>query len=328
VEDAASTSDSPLEPARHGQVEALTGCGWPADFRTIVPVRLAMLRPRVLLLALAAVLAVACGGGSKGGEPAAREGLAEAAAAAPAFPTGRAMATSDVAEPEKLGGALRTADTGRSDCRRGESRLGGARAAYAAVAEGKTTAYVRPGGRPLERFGRFNVNRYPTVFGVIGVVRAADCRPRWYRVQLPIRPNGSVGYVRARDVELVRVATRIEVDLSERRLELYRDGRLVDRLTTAIGAPSTPTPTGRYYVNQRLVPGDPTGPWGPAALGISAFSPVLRFWPQGGPIAVHGTDNPASIGHAASNGCLRVRNEDLRRLWDQVPAGTPVVIAA
>ena len=210
----------------------------------------------------------------------------------------------------------------------GGSRLGGMRAAFAAVAEGRTTAYARPGGRRLETFGRLNVNRYPTVFGVVGVVRDADCRPRWYRVQLPIRPNGSVGYVRARDVELVRVRTRIEVDLSERRLELYRDGRLVERLTTAIGTPSTPTPTGRYYVNQRLVPGDPNGPWGPAALGISAYSPVLRNWAQGGPIAIHGTNNPASIGHAASNGCLRLHNGDLRRVWEQTPAGTPVVIQA
>jgi lipoprotein-anchoring transpeptidase ErfK/SrfK len=48
------------------------------------------------------------------------------------------------------------------------------------------------------------------------------------------------------------------------------------------------------------------GPYGPAALGISAFSNVLTGWAQGGPIAIHGTNAPWSIGRAVSNGCIRV----------------------
>jgi L,D-transpeptidase-like protein len=207
-------------------------------------------------------------------------------------------------------------------------RVGSNRRAYAGVARGPTTAYRQPGGRPVERFERVNVNGFDTVFGVLGVVRNAACEAEWYRVQLPIRPNGAVGYVRARAVDLFAVRTRIEVDLSERRIELYRDGRLVRHLTTAVGAPRTPTPTGRFYVNQRIVAGDPDGPWGPAALGISAFSPTLVDWTQGGPIAIHGTNNPASIGEAASNGCLRLPNDELERLFDETPAGTPVVIRA
>ena len=82
--------------------------------------------------------------------------------------------------------------------------------------------------------------------------------------------------------------------------------------TAAVGAAATPTPTGRYYVNQRLIPDDPGGPFGPGAIGISAFSNVLTGWTQGGPIAIHGTNEPWSIGHAVSNGCIRVPNPVLR----------------
>jgi lipoprotein-anchoring transpeptidase ErfK/SrfK len=166
------------------------------------------------------------------------------------------------------------------------------------------------------------------VFGVRRVVLGEDCKILWYRVRLPARPNDTEGYVHADDVRLVRVPTRITVDLSQRSLVLYRKGRPILRASVAIGAPETPTPTGRYYVNQRLIASDPTGPWGPGAVGISAFSDVLRDWIQGGPIAIHGTNDPSSIGHAASHGCIRLENDVLRRVFDAAEAGTPVIIMA
>ena len=100
------------------------------------------------------------------------------------------------------------------------------------------------------------------------------------------------------------------------------------RSTVAIGAPGTPTPTGRYYVNQRLIASDPDGPWGPGALGISAFSDVLQEWIQGGPIAIHGTNDPSSIGHAVSHGCVRLPNDVLMKVFNTADAGTPVIIQA
>jgi lipoprotein-anchoring transpeptidase ErfK/SrfK len=122
------------------------------------------------------------------------------------------------------------------------------------------------------------------------------------------------------------VTTRIDVDLSRRRLTLYRAGRRVLEATVAIGSAATPTPTGRYYVNQRLRPAHPSGPFGPGAVGISAFSNVLTGWTQGGPIAIHGTNAPWSIGRAVSNGCIRLPNPVLRRVFRTAFAGTPVVI--
>ena len=120
--------------------------------------------------------------------------------------------------------------------------------------------------------------------------------------------------------------TRIVVDLSARRLVAYRGGRVVLRAPVAIGALQTPTPTGRFFVNERFVLSDPNGPFGVAALGISAHSTVLHDWVQGGPIALHGTNESATVGDAVSHGCIRLANGDMRRLLAVAPAGTPVLI--
>jgi lipoprotein-anchoring transpeptidase ErfK/SrfK len=208
----------------------------------------------------------------------------------------------------------------------GQVAVGSSRVAYFAAAKDRTVAYRGPGVGPFAHFRRLNVNGARTVFSVRGAVLDSRCRPTWYHVQLPIKPNGVTGYVSARSVVVGTVKTRILVDLSARRLTLYRDGRPTWRITVGVGSSKTPTPRGRFYVNQRVVARDPTGPWGPAALGISAFSPVLTDWTQGGPIAVHGTNEPGSIGRAASNGCVRVRNSTMRKLFAEVPAGTPVAI--
>ena len=198
----------------------------------------------------------------------------------------------------------------------------------AAVVSAPVTAFRRPGQGRLERFGLVNVNRFPTVFGVLGERVDARCRATWLHVELPVRPNGATGWVRADHVHRVAVHARIVVDVSQRTLRLYRGGKLLVRTDVAVGSDATPTPRGRYYVNQRLVPSEPGGPFGPGAIGISAFSPVLTGWAQGGPVAIHGTNEPWSIGHAVSNGCIRVPNAVLKKLWPLTPAGTPVIIRA
>ena len=143
-------------------------------------------------------------------------------------------------------------------------RAGSANVALAAVVRSSAKAYRQPGRKPFARFRRLNVNRFPTFFRVLGTVRGSDCAPRWFRVQLPIKPNGVTGYVRAKAVATGRVRSRVVVDLSSKRLTLFRTGRRVFSTTVAVGSRATPTPTGRYYVNQRLIPNDPGGPFGPA----------------------------------------------------------------
>jgi lipoprotein-anchoring transpeptidase ErfK/SrfK len=204
-------------------------------------------------------------------------------------------------------------------------RLGSAKLAYAGIVQSSAVVY---GGdrKPLGRFGSRNVNGVATIFSVRGARVAADCKPRAYLVQVPKRPNGITGWVSAPRLVVATVHTRILVDLSTKRLTLYRNGRPVLSSAVAIGARATPTPTGSFYVNQRLIPADTGGPFGPGAVGISAFSDVLTGWTQGGPIAIHGTNAPWSIGHAVSNGCIRLPNAVLRRVFAQAYNGTPVLI--
>jgi lipoprotein-anchoring transpeptidase ErfK/SrfK len=196
------------------------------------------------------------------------------------------------------------------------------------VARRPTVAFREPGRGTIARFGLVNVNRVPTTFRVLEARLGPDCRPTWYRVQLPIRPNGADGWIRASSVRRYDVPFRILVDLSDRVITVYRGDDVLVRTPTAIGRPETPTPTGSYYVNQRLLASDPSGAFGPGGIGISAFSPTLRNWAQGGPIGIHGTNQPESIGKVISNGCLRIDNVVLERLIHLLPDGTPVRIRA
>jgi lipoprotein-anchoring transpeptidase ErfK/SrfK len=205
-------------------------------------------------------------------------------------------------------------------------RLGSPQLAYAAIVRSRAEVSRRPGAGAFASFRRLNVNRVPTIFSIRGAVVDARCNPKSYLVQIPKRPNGVTAWVPAAQVDVAKVSTRIVVDLSARRVTLYKDGKPVLRSKAAVGAPATPTPTGRFYVNQRLITQEKGGPFGPGAVGISAFSNVLTGWTQGGPIAIHGTNAPWSIGKAVSNGCIRIPNAALKKLFDQALSGTPVLI--
>jgi lipoprotein-anchoring transpeptidase ErfK/SrfK len=233
--------------------------------------------------------------------------------------------TQQASNAHRTSSAQRPSSVG-PQCRGGVTAVGSAKVTVAAVVRQKARAYRQPARSAFADFDRLNQNGAPTVFRVLGTVRTRDCRPGWYRVQLPMKPNGVTGYVRAGAVQVGRVHTRIVVDISERRLTFFRDGKRVLMTRVAVGSPATPTPTGHYYVNQRLIPTDTSGPFGPGAIGISAFSNVLTGWAQGGPIAIHGTNEPWSIGHAVSNGCIRVHNSVQKGLFAAAPAGTPVLI--
>lgn len=149
----------------------------------------------------------------------------------------------------------------------------------------------------------------------------------WLRVALPIRPNGATAYVLADSVDLGRTDLRVEVDLTARRL-VVRDGAgVVIDTSIAIGASETPTPTGRFFVTDVLDNPDDSGAYGPFALGLSAHSDVLdQFGGGDGQIGIHGTDQPGSIGQAASHGCVRVPNDIVTQLAGRLPLGTPVTI--
>jgi lipoprotein-anchoring transpeptidase ErfK/SrfK len=147
----------------------------------------------------------------------------------------------------------------------------------------------------------------------------------WLRVLLPIRPNGAAGWVRMGAVTVHQVRQRIVVDLSDKTLRYFRDGELEHDFSVGIGRPETPTAVGTFYVWAQVPQASPSGPYGVFALGLSGFSPVLKDWPGGGRMAIHGTAHPEDRGLMVSHGCVRVYNDDMVDLR-RVPLGTPVVI--
>jgi hypothetical protein len=150
---------------------------------------------------------------------------------------------------------------------------------------------------------------------------------RWGRVVLPLKPNGRTGWINLHGLHTVHTSTWIRVSLHDRRIWLMRGSRPLASFSAAIGAATTPTPAGRFSVTDSLATGDPSGPFGWYAFGLSGHQPHLPAnWSGGDQLAIHGTDDPASIGTAASHGCLRVSPQALARLRRAVHLGTPVVI--
>ncbi|WP_062379468.1 L,D-transpeptidase [Demequina pelophila] len=151
----------------------------------------------------------------------------------------------------------------------------------------------------------------------------------WLELLLPVRPNGTTGWVRADAVVVTETAFRIEVAMEDFELTIYEGLDVVLETAIALGADGMPTPGGVYYIRELLQPPDPTGLYGPYAYGLSGYSPVLDEFAGGqAVIGIHGTNDPTSIGNAVSHGCIRVPNAVVRRMVEEVglPLGTPVVM--
>jgi hypothetical protein len=207
-----------------------------------------------------------------------------------------------------------------------EIRMDAGQKAYVGTVMQSARVYRSPGKGLIRRFGNVGIDGGPQVFSVVGRVVDGSCRTAWLHVQIPVRPNGANGYVRVFALHVTSVRTRIVVEIAKRRLTFMRAGHVVLRAPVAVGTSATPTPKGRFYVKETLYTGNPASAFGPGALGLSSYSPVLIHWAEGGPIGIHGTNEPWSIGHAASNGCIRLHNALAKRLLRIVPLGTPVVV--
>jgi hypothetical protein len=169
-----------------------------------------------------------------------------------------------------------------------------------------------------------------TILGTETVLAVLEQPVRgWARVMLPIRPNGSEGWVQIEEMTPYLVHGRVVVDLSERTLTYQEAGVEVISTTVAVGSSRNPTPTGTFFVTDNVTLSDPNSPWGPHAFGLSARSETITEYNGGdGIIGIHGTNKPGSIGEAASLGCVRVPNDVIATLHDMIAAGTPVEIRA
>lgn len=187
--------------------------------------------------------------------------------------------------------------------------------------------------RPLARSRRVSsvpelrpITSERTVLPVIGHSRSSD-GIAWLRVMLPGRPDGSTGWIARQGTRELSTPWRLIVHLGARRVDVYRNGGLVKRFAAVVGKPSTPTPTGSYFVEETLQM-SAAEPGGPFALALSARSNALQEF-EGGPgqIALHGRDGlGGTLGAAESHGCMRLATTGIDWLARRIGPGVPVKI--
>lgn len=121
-----------------------------------------------------------------------------------------------------------------------------------------------------------------------------------------------------------RAARRVVVSIPDRKLAVLEADRVVRIFPTAVGAPVSPSPKGTFTIVQRVanpawyskgkvVPPGKTNPVGTRWIGLSIKG-----------YGIHGTNAPGSIGHNVSHGCIRLRNQDVEKLFTMVSVGDEV----
>ena len=158
-----------------------------------------------------------------------------------------------------------------------------------------------------------------------------DARGRgWVRVQLPVRPNQSNGWVPADHLRLSTTRIRFEVHLGSHRLEIWRGTHRVGAWRAGVGRSATPTPVGRFAIQDPLVTLPEWRPvYGRYTLALTAHSPTLRHFMGGDAlVAIHGAGSGRSwrVGTASSFGCVILSEPALAVAARYARAGTPVVI--
>ena len=181
---------------------------------------------------------------------------------------------------------------------------------------------------PSESADVTHVMDNPTTTGGQLVFLTINSTRQWQQVLLPVRPNGSTGWVRTSDLALAEHFYRIQVDLADFRMRVFENGQPIFDTVVGVAANNTPTPGGLYYLTELLAPATPTTAYGAFAYGLSGYSEVFETF-NGGPgqLGIHGTNDPDTLGTPVSAGCIRLHNEDISRLVDFLPLGVPVSVA-
>jgi lipoprotein-anchoring transpeptidase ErfK/SrfK len=160
----------------------------------------------------------------------------------------------------------------------------------------------------------------------------------WVQVLLPVRPNGSTGWVKASDVNLAANPYRIAVRLGDHTITVKKGDEVIYKGPVAVGATDpplpdvgkpTPTPTGEYYLRVLVQAPDPDTVYGPYAYGLSSHSDTLEsFAGSDAEIGIHGNNDASVLGKNVTHGCIRMDNEAITMLAKQLPLGTPVIVEA
>lgn len=151
-------------------------------------------------------------------------------------------------------------------------------------------------------------------------------QPGWFQVVLPVKPNGSLGWVQAGAVQTATTDDYLLVSVSRFALYHYANGQLVQSFRVAVGRPSTPTPLGLFYIwGSQAVN---SAPYAPGIFALSGFTvqPVPGF--LGARVGLHGWTDASVMGQQVSNGCVRVATAEMNQILTRFILGTPVRIVA
>jgi lipoprotein-anchoring transpeptidase ErfK/SrfK len=214
----------------------------------------------------------------------------------------------------------------------------------AAVTSEKVAARKAPSPNAdvIKTFGKKSVLGVPQVFLIRKPAEGPGGEP-WLKVLLPVRPNGTTGFIPASDVTVKQTVYRLRVVRKKFSVYFYEGCKLIDRFKVGIGNGATPTPVGKFYLQALYKLPNPNTIYGTYAYALSGYSEAIKRWQRGvcagvepgdpeagkcgGIIGLHGTNDPQrSIGRYVSNGCVRMRNKDIESLVPKLPLGTPIEI--
>lgn len=237
------------------------------------------------------------------------------------------VVTAAVVLPDTLGadqppsGASQAGGASSGSCSREPSLIG-------TVAVDRVRAVTAPSrdAEVVATFGRKNEQGARHVFLLEDRVSSAGGKP-WFVALLPVRPNGTRGYIPAADLRVAHTPYRLVVDRQALTLTLWDGCEQVRTYPVGLGTKETPTPVGDFYLTSLLQPPSPDSVYGSYAYGLSGYSEVIRNWRWGGLVGLHGTNDPSSVGQLTSHGCIRMRNKHIEELVSILPLGTPIVIS-
>ena len=182
--------------------------------------------------------------------------------------------------------------------------------------------YAGPGERPIAVLPA-------TELGAPTWVPVVETSQGWDQVLLPSRPNRATGWLftggsAGSRLEVRSTAYLIRIQTGVRTLSVDDGGRPLGTWPVAVGAPGTPTPTGRTFLLALLAPAHPT--YSPLILPLGVHSAAFSAFDGGpGTVGLHGWPDPSVFGHAVSHGCVRVPPTALHVL-SGIPLGTLVLI--
>ncbi|MDU4962366.1 MAG: L,D-transpeptidase family protein [Sporomusaceae bacterium] len=148
-----------------------------------------------------------------------------------------------------------------------------------------------------------------SIMGVLllGLVIAGVGLDLWNEMELAAIPDQPATAPKGKLSIVIKVPARL--------LELHEDGKVYKKYRIAVGKGETPSPVGEWIVE-----------WKSYRAGDIFGTRYLSLNVPWGGYGIHGTNQPWSIGHYASHGCIRMRNKDVEELFEWVPVGTPVRI--